>query len=79
MWVVVGWASAIGLKWLGELSGHRQVHLLIGDTCQGFSKSSAECGATKTPENNTSRSPLDKGGVCQFFCVTGRDGFHLMW
>ena len=40
--MVVGWASAIGLKWLGELSGHRQVHLLIGDTCQGFSKYSEE-------------------------------------
>ena len=34
--VVVGFASAFGLRWLNERTGHRDVSLLIGDVETGF-------------------------------------------
>ena len=36
MWIVVGFASAYGLRWLDERTQGQSVHLLIGDTRKGF-------------------------------------------
>lgn len=36
LWVVVGFASAYGLRWLNQRTEGRRVNLLIGDTRTGF-------------------------------------------
>ena len=40
VWAVVGYASAAGLRWLGERTAGRPIRLLIGDTRTGFAKGS---------------------------------------
>ena len=42
LWVVVGFASAYGLRWLNQRSKGRKVNLLIGDTRTGFANFSED-------------------------------------
>ena len=42
LWVVVGFASAFGFRWLHERTAGRAVRVLVGDTRKGFANVSAD-------------------------------------